>query len=126
MAEIYGHKWVSSYGEKPNHAWTVGLRDIPPIDIKYGIEAIIKSGGSWPPSLPEFIEYCIGINDSDVIREIHKRYTDNLSTYSDIAKIEKRYFKEVRNELIINSIHYTKLEYLDTLSGDEIKALQNQ
>lgn len=123
MAEIYGHKWVSSFGEKPNYAWTVGLENIPPTAIKYGIEAIINSGDSWPPSLPEFVDYCSGIEASDVISEVHRKHTDRLSTYTDIAMAEKRYFKEVKNEMVQNNILQSKQEYLKLLSNSETKSI---
>ena len=125
MAEIYGHKWVSSYGDKPNFAWISGLRDIPSSSIKYGLEHIIKSGDGWPPSLPEFIEYCLGISRSAVITEIHKTYVDSLSTYSQIERVERDNFQEERQKLIINQTYIQKHEYINSLDDKQIKALEN-
>ena len=123
MAEIYGHKWISSYGEKPNHAWISGLRDVSPEKIKYGIESIIKSGESWPPSLPEFIDYCIGISRDLVIAEIHNRYVDRMSTYSQIERLERTHFKEVKSELIDITLWDEKQIYLNQLDDKQLKAL---
>ena len=126
MAEIYGHKWVSSYGEKPNHAWTSGLSDICPESIKYGIEAIINSGEPWPPSLPEFVDYCLGVSRSDIVKEIHDRYVGKTTTFAEIDKLERIQFKEVRLEMLGGAIGYEKSQYLKSLSSDQLKALTQQ
>ena len=72
MASIYGHKWNSSFGEAAvingnltviAKMWATGLIDIDPQGISDGLNACIKSGESWPPTLPEFIKLCVGCNE---------------------------------------------------------------
>jgi hypothetical protein len=58
MAEMYGHKWTSSYGESPNEAWSRAISELSMEQIKAGVAACLKSGEAWPPSLPEFLGYC--------------------------------------------------------------------
>lgn len=60
MAKIYGHKWVSSYGEADDGSWGKGLAGITPEQIGVGLDQILKDGESWPPSLPEFRMMCEG------------------------------------------------------------------
>lgn len=58
MTEIYGHKWVSSYGSKPNKPWTDFIRNLPNMKIAHGLNEIIKEGSDWPPSLSKFNKMC--------------------------------------------------------------------
>ena len=58
MAEIYGHKWTSAYGEKPVDTWVDGLGDMAPQEIANGLQACLVNGDPWPPSLPEFRQLC--------------------------------------------------------------------
>ena len=62
MAEIYGHAWVSQYGETDSHdTWLIGLRGISEKQLAEGIQRCLDAGGDWPPSLPRFRRYCLSI-----------------------------------------------------------------
>lgn len=65
MAEIYGHKWTSAYGSDPGASvggtWAKGLAGLNQSDIAAGVEACLAGALSWPPTLPEFRELCLGI-----------------------------------------------------------------
>ena len=58
FAEIYGHRWTSSYGEDAGagagQTWALGLAGLSPEQIASGILAAMRSGSEWPPSLPLF------------------------------------------------------------------------
>ena len=59
MADIYGHKWTSNYGDSDNDGtWAKGLADMTGEDLKRGFFACLQSGDAWPPSLPEFRVMC--------------------------------------------------------------------
>ena len=67
MAEIYGHKWVSQFGECADdrgnltsaaQTWSQGLATIPLESISLGFSALVEKGNEWPPSLPEFLALC--------------------------------------------------------------------
>lgn len=59
MADIYGHKWTSNYGDSDNDGtWAKGLADMTGEDLKRGFFACLQSGDAWPPSLPEFRSLC--------------------------------------------------------------------
>lgn len=79
MAEIYGHRWASSYGEPDGPAaqtWAKGLAGIAPAQLAAGLGASIASADSWPPTLPEFRARCLGIPPLAVVRgELRQRAT---------------------------------------------------
>jgi hypothetical protein len=66
MAEIYGHRWTSSYGESSDAngaagTWAKGLSGIDSMQIAAGLKSCIVSANPWPPTLPEFRAMCLGI-----------------------------------------------------------------
>lgn len=65
MAEIYGHRWTSAYGENPEAGaggtWAKGLAGLSPSQLAVGLSASIVSADPWPPTLPEFRARCVGI-----------------------------------------------------------------
>ena len=64
MAEIFGHRWASSYGEPDGPAsetWAKGLAGLTPAQLADGLTACIASGDDWPPPLSQFRARCLGI-----------------------------------------------------------------
>lgn len=65
MAEIYGHKWTSAYGDNPNEGaaqtWAKGLAGLRSQQLADGLKACLASADPWPPTLPEFRSMCLGI-----------------------------------------------------------------
>lgn len=68
MAAVYGHRWVSSFGETDlDKTWLLGLQDLEPSLLAVGLESCIKNRqDSWPPSLPEFRRLCLGLPDMEI------------------------------------------------------------
>lgn len=67
MAEVYGHKWTSQYGEVSDDSghlssaartWAQGLAQLSLEEISIGFSRMVESGDEWPPSLPEFRKLC--------------------------------------------------------------------
>lgn len=58
MTRIYGHKW-SSIAESDDGTWLAGLQDLTPEQIAIGLGNLLQAGTEWPPSLPEFRDYCL-------------------------------------------------------------------
>jgi hypothetical protein len=60
LAEIYGHRWVSQYGDSHGamDTWQRGLRDLTRVEISNGLRALLTRQDNWPPSLPEFRQLC--------------------------------------------------------------------
>lgn len=65
MSEIYGHRWVSSYGDNAGGAaartWASGLAGLAGEQIARGISGCMTSAEPWPPTLPEFRRLCLEI-----------------------------------------------------------------
>lgn len=65
MLAIYGHRWESNYGRVPTgiagDTWAAGLSALDPRALGRGLDACLRSGDGWPPSLPEFLAMCRGI-----------------------------------------------------------------
>lgn len=55
---MYGHRWVSSFGEKDDGTWCRGLGDISVDELRHGLDACLKNENPWPPTLPEFRALC--------------------------------------------------------------------
>ncbi|MDH2023600.1 hypothetical protein N5J29_12625 [Stenotrophomonas sp. GD03680] len=72
MAEIYGFKWSSAYGENPNVGaavtWAKGLAGLSGRQLADGLAACIASAEPWPPTLPQFRMMCLGIPPFDAVR----------------------------------------------------------
>lgn len=58
MTEIYGHKWMSSFGEKPTGTWTKVLNQIGRKQMALGLKRCFDRTDPWPPSLVEFRQLC--------------------------------------------------------------------
>lgn len=60
MAQMYGHKWVSSYGETPDPhgVWLATLRGISKQGMRMGLSRLSRERREWPPSAPEFAGMC--------------------------------------------------------------------
>lgn len=65
MAEIYGHRWTSAYGDNPNEGaaqtWAKGLGGILPRQLADGLRNCLASADPWPPTLPEFRAMCLNV-----------------------------------------------------------------
>jgi hypothetical protein len=61
MSEIYGHRWVSSYGAAPSDTWARGLAGMTREQLARGLAACLKTGYEWPPTLPGFCKLCLTI-----------------------------------------------------------------
>lgn len=72
MAEIYGHRWSSSYGDDPAgsaaQTWAKGMAGLTPQQVADGIGSSIACADPWPPTLPEFRLRCLGIPTFAAVR----------------------------------------------------------
>lgn len=68
MVQIYGHRWLSAYGDVSKEGvmtetakiWQKALGGVTYEQIAKGLTKCLESGNSWPPSLPEFRALCLG------------------------------------------------------------------
>lgn len=65
MGSMFGHKWVTSYGDKPDpdRVWQATLKGISEESIRKALSEIARNGAEWPPSAPEFKKLCDGTNE---------------------------------------------------------------
>lgn len=75
MAKMYGHRWVSSYGETDDGTWRTGLQGLTPTQIGAGIAKCLQrrsrdGSEDWPPTLSEFRAMCL----PPVVDPIHRDY----------------------------------------------------
>ncbi len=73
MAEIYGHRWTSAYGDDsgPDGAagtWAKGLAGVTMKQVADGLKACVVSSDPWPPTLPEFRAMCLGVPSFPSVR----------------------------------------------------------
>lgn len=69
MAMVYGHRWVSSYGEADDGTWLSGLHDVTTDQIGAGLEKCRTSKEGWPPTLPEFRAMCLPVKRDPIHRD---------------------------------------------------------
>ncbi len=61
MGEIYGHLWVSQYGNGGGtgwETWCTALEGMTADQIKTGVQRLMVEMPKFPPSLPEFLRMC--------------------------------------------------------------------
>ena len=61
MADMYGHKFVSQYGEIAPDTWVKCLKGISGQQIAKGLNTCITDCPIWPPTAPQFRFMCLGI-----------------------------------------------------------------
>lgn len=80
MAKIYGHKWISNFGDMDDGTWLAGLADFTEDDLKRGLQGCVTRADPWPPTLPEFRNLCLGIEDFETIfAKVLKNSTDPMA-----------------------------------------------
>ncbi len=96
MTEIYGHKWVSSYGAEPTKPWVDMVTRMDNEKIAYGLSEIIRAGDSWPPSLVEFNKFCCGFHSR--LKEItHTKSLDQvLEIRADTREVMSESMSKIR------------------------------
>ena len=94
MAKIYGHKWVSSFGQSDDDTWLKGLWDITPEQVGAGLEKCRISKETWPPTLPEFRTMCL----PEKSPPYHRDYVALPKPPKNPAKIEAA-LQAMRNKL---------------------------
>lgn len=59
MAAIFGHKWVSSFGETDDGTWLRVLSGLTREQIAAGLRACLNRNDVWPPGAAEFRRLCL-------------------------------------------------------------------
>ena len=62
---MYGHKFISQFGDTPDDTWVRCLEGITPQEMAKGLELCLEAHTEWPPGAVEFAALCRGENSSD-------------------------------------------------------------
>jgi len=62
FADAYGAKFTSNYGESPNSTWEIMIQAFTQEQIGRAFADALQDYPEWPPSLPQFVELCQGLN----------------------------------------------------------------
>lgn len=101
MAEIYGHRWTSAYGDSTEAdgaagTWAKGLAGVTPSQLADALKACITSSDPWPPTLPEFRAMCLGIPSLVSVRaEIHGKAERTPFAILVWQRLDSYQFKQV-------------------------------
>ena len=107
MAEVYGHKWVSQYGEVCDEkgaltsaakTWAQGLSRLKPEEISVGFSKLVEKADPWPPSLPEFGGLCANGRVLNRAAPFHKM-AEKLPAPDVDPEIAHRTLREIRERL---------------------------
>lgn len=61
MAGRYGHRWTSAYGDEPNEFWREETAELTEQQWLQGIQRVKDCTDEWPPTLPQFLNWCLGV-----------------------------------------------------------------
>lgn len=77
MAALFGHAWVSSYGDSPSgiaaDTWSKALAGLNPRQIAHGLRETLVIGSDFPPSAPRFRKLCFSIPSLLAVKGIMRR-----------------------------------------------------
>lgn len=102
LSEIYGTPFTNSFGAFPNRSWIDELAILSPDSVEFGLKQCKRSGNPFPPSLPQFLAYCVPVIVEDVYkkeRETRKyiQRMDNIEPVRD--EVKKQALAEMKNLL---------------------------
>jgi hypothetical protein len=102
MAEIYGHRWTSAYGDNPNEGaaltWAKGLGGLQSRQVADGLRACLASADPWPPTLPEFRAMCLSVPTLAQVRMEIRGGEHSQFTRAVWANVDGYRFKQSSSE----------------------------
>ena len=58
MSQVFGSKWVSSYGTEPTKPWIDVISNLSNEKIAFGLNEMLRQDSNWPPDLRQFYSLC--------------------------------------------------------------------
>lgn len=55
MMELYGMKWVNSYGQDPTEMWINLIDSLENYQITWAIKSLMNTGDSFVPTMPQVV-----------------------------------------------------------------------
>lgn len=65
LCDIFGQKFSNNYGERPNPTWEEELSRLTDVQLQRGIQHMKYEGGSYAPSLSDFLKACRAGGDAN-------------------------------------------------------------
>jgi hypothetical protein len=59
MADMYGHKFTSQFGDEPSNTWIRCFEGVTPEQIANGLTKCLTKCKEWPPGAVEFRAMCL-------------------------------------------------------------------
>lgn len=104
MADIYGHRWTSQYGDTDErNTWARALADLSADQLAVGLRRCVEIGADraqtqredWPPTAGEFRGYCLGDRRPRYIGSPYRQLEKPALTVEERAKIRQELFAAV-------------------------------
>lgn len=76
MTRLYGHRWVSSYGESDDGTWARVLRGVTAEQLAAAVDVVHEHHPEWPPTAGEFLNLCGGHREQPEERSAETRRID--------------------------------------------------
>lgn len=81
LTRIYGHRFITHFGEKDDGIWLYALSDLTCDDLAYGIQKLLlevetQQGEAWPPNLIEFRKLCEKSLSDFGLPTVHKAFAE--------------------------------------------------
>lgn len=71
MGQLYGHHWTSAHGEHDaDNTWLKILQGVTPQMIGKALRQCAEHYKTWPPTLMEFRELCLGLPKKEIAKTL--------------------------------------------------------
>lgn len=116
MVQMYGHKFLSQFGETANETWVRCLKGITGQQVASGLEKCLTHCPEWPPGAAQFRALCLGLDVDDKGREIARRagMYDTRPTQNMINRMK---------ELPVSDEHKSRRRKLAEQTIDELRGM---
>lgn len=137
MVQLYGRKWVVDHSDHDvDNIWLKGLQDLTPEMLAQGLKGCTEHSKTWPPTLMEFREYCLGLPDKALTKQLaieNKSTNDpfvikmrtiigswNLShcTYAELDRLAESAYKQAAQQTTNAQVLRIEHEKREALSHD--------
>lgn len=132
MAEIYGHRWTSAFGEDAatgaGQTWAHGLTGLTAAQIGDGIERMLIEADDWPPTLPQFRRLCLGVPSLPAVSFELRQHDGDKSPFARLvwSRLDGYAFgraDQAHAERMLRDAYLLAREHV--MAGGELPALVN-
>ena len=71
FAQLYGRKWIVDHSDHDvDNIWLKALQNLTPEMIARGLQGCIEHNKTWPPTLMEFRDLCLGLPSKSLVIQL--------------------------------------------------------